>query len=61
MRGASREIEEKAAILVHNELLWADTTTDLTNRYLTFQFGTKKRSMAYIESKLKLLPMSNSG
>ena len=44
-RGCERkEIDEKASQLVQKELLWADVTTDLTNRYLTFEFGPKKKS-----------------
>lgn len=38
------EIEKKSSDLVQKELLWADVTTDLTNRYLTFEFGPKNRS-----------------
>lgn len=41
---AQKEIDEKASQLVQKELLWADTTADLTNRYLTFEFGPKKKS-----------------
>lgn len=38
------DTEEKALQLIHRELLWADTTTELTTRYLNFEFGPKKRS-----------------
>jgi hypothetical protein len=39
-----QEAQDKANQLVQKELLWADVTTDLTNRYLTLEFGPKKRS-----------------
>lgn len=40
---AKKETEAKAQELVQKEILWADTTTDLTERYLTLQFGLNKR------------------
>lgn len=43
---AQKEIEQKKAQFVQKEILWADVTTDLTNRYLNLEyelFGKKKR------------------
>lgn len=40
---SKKDAENKTQNLVQKEILWADVTTDLTNRYLTLQFGLNKR------------------
>lgn len=38
-----KDAQDKASEFVQKELLWADITTDLTNRYLSLQYDFKKR------------------
>jgi len=38
-----KDAQDKASELIQKELLWADITTDLTNRYLFLQYDLKKR------------------
>ncbi len=44
-QGASKaDAQARAKQLVQKEILWADVTTDLTNRYLSLQYALKGRS-----------------
>jgi len=44
---SKQTIDDKIASLNQHEILWADTTTDLTNRYEHLQYGVRKRPGKY--------------
>ena len=52
---AENEIEQKKAQFVQKEILWADVTTDLTNRYLNLEYelyGKKKGLWNWASKKI---------
>ncbi|MCK5494579.1 MAG: hypothetical protein KAJ14_15830, partial [Candidatus Omnitrophica bacterium] len=57
---AENEIEQKKAQFVQKEILWADVTTDLTNRYLNLEYelyGKKKGFWNWASKKIDPLAL----
>ncbi|MCK5592360.1 MAG: hypothetical protein KAI72_10435 [Candidatus Pacebacteria bacterium] len=57
---AENEIEQKKAQLVQKEILWADVTTDLTNRYINLEYelyGKKKGFWNWASKKIDPLAL----
>ncbi|MBU1087155.1 MAG: hypothetical protein KKD05_06505 [Candidatus Omnitrophica bacterium] len=57
---AQEEIEQKKAQFIQKEIIWADVTTDLTNRYLNLEyelFGKKKGFWNWASKKIDPLAL----
>ena len=57
---AQEEIEQKKAQFIQKEIIWADVTTDLTNRYLNLEyelFGKKKGLWNWASKKVDPLAL----